>query len=220
MIQAALDCGLGNKTGIEIPERRGTIPTKKWREMDRVNRSWNLGQLANMSIGQGYVTANTVQMANMMAMVANNGVRYKPHLGRAFRDPLTLTDETVQPEVAGTIQADDAFWRMLRQSLVGVIDHGTARKFAQIPGLTWGGKTGSAEHGKKGANNTHAWFVGFAPADKPRLAICTMAEDAGHGGDAAAPLAAEVVAHYLMRPAAASSNRVASTAGSKPRSRG
>jgi penicillin-binding protein 2 len=220
MLQTALDCGLGNKTGIEIPERRGTIPTKKWREIDQVNRSWNLGQLANMSIGQGYVTTSSLQMANMMAMVANNGVRYKPHLVRAFRDPLTGQDEMVNPEMAGKIDLDEGFWRTLRQSLVGVIDHGTAQRAASIPGLSWGGKTGSAEHGKKGANNTHAWFVGFAPADKPRLAICTMAEDAGHGGDAAAPLAAEVVAHYLMRPAAASSNRVASTAGSKPRSRG
>ncbi|MEI7578086.1 MAG: penicillin-binding protein 2 [Armatimonadota bacterium] len=220
MLQAALDCGLGNKTEIEIPERRGTIPTKKWRDMDPVNRSWNMGQLANMSIGQGYVTTNTVQMANMMAMVANNGVRYKPHLVRAFRDSITGKDEMVAPVVANRIDLDEGFWSMLRQSLVGVIDHGTARRFASIPGLTWGGKTGSAEHGKKGANNTHAWFVGFAPADKPKLAICAMAEDAGHGGDAAAPLAAEVVAHYLMRPAAAASNRVASAAGSNPRSRG
>lgn len=220
MLQAALDCGLGNKTEIEIPERRGTIPTKKWRDIDPVNRSWNMGQLANMSIGQGYVTTNTVQMANMMAMVANNGVRYKPHLVRAFRDSITGKDEMVTPEIANRIDLDEGFWRMLRQSLVGVIDHGTARQSASIPGLTWGGKTGSAEHGKKGANNTHAWFVGFAPADKPKLAICAMAEDAGHGGDAAAPLAAEVVAHYLMRPAAASSNRVASAAGSKPRPRG
>lgn len=218
MMQAALDCGLGNRTGIEIPERRGTIPTKKWRDIDPVNRSWNLGQLANMSIGQGYITTNTLQMANMMAMVANNGVRYKPHLVRAFRDSLSLKDQMVTPEVVGKIDADDSFWRMLRESLVGVIDHGTAQRFASIPGLSWGGKTGSAEHGAKGANNTHAWFVGFAPADKPRLAICAMAEDAGHGGDAAAPLAAEVVAHYLMRPAAAASNRVASSAGSNPRS--
>ena len=220
MLQTALDCGLGNKTGIEIPERRGTIPTKKWRDIDPVNRSWNRGQLANMSIGQGYVTTNTVQMANMMAMIANNGVRYKPHLVRAFRDPLTGKDTMVNREVAGEIKADPEFWRMLRQALVGVIDHGTARKFATIPGLTWGGKTGSAEHGKKGANNTHAWFIGFAPADNPKIAICSMAEDAGHGGDAAAPLAAEVVAHYLSRSKAAASNRVASVAGSTTRSRG
>ena len=218
MLQTALDCGLGNRTGIEIPERRGTIPTKKWRDMDPVNRSWNLGQLANMSIGQGYITTSSLQMANMMAMVANDGVRYKPHLVRAIRDSFTQTDEMIEPEIAGEIKAEPWFWRMLRQSLVGVIDHGTARRFATVPGLTWGGKTGSAEHGKKGANNTHAWFVGFAPADKPRIAICTMAEDAGHGGDAAAPLAAEVVAHYLMRSAEASSNRVASANGSKPRS--
>ncbi len=220
MMQAALDCGLGNKTDVGIPERRGTIPTKKWRDLDPEGRPWSRGQLANMAIGQGYVTANTLQFANVMAMVVNNGVRYKPHLVRAMRDPMTQKDIPVKLDIAGKVEAEPWFWQMLKRGLIGVIDYGTAHKFAQIPGVRWGGKTGSAEHGKKGANLTHAWFVGFAPADNPRIAICAMAEDAGHGGDAAAPLAAEVVSHFLSRSNAVASNRVASATGSKPRARG
>lgn len=221
LMKISHECGVGEPTGVELRgESKGILPDEEWREKRPKERTWNLGQLANMSIGQGYLNTTPIQMANIAAMVANDGVRYRPHLVRAFRDPITGEDSYVKPEQIGKIDAEPWFWDMLKDGLVGVISHGTATRYAAINGLQWGGKTGSAEHGRKGANNTHAWFVGFAPRTNPKIAICAMAEDAGHGGDAAAPLAAEVVRHYLMRPDAASSNRVASTAGSKSPRRG
>jgi len=90
-----------------------------------------------------------------------------------------------------------AFWSTLQRGLVQVIEGGTATRVAKTPGLTWGGKTGSAENRRD--SKTHSWFVAFAPADDPKIAICVMLENAGHGSDAAAPVAAAIVRHYLAK---------------------
>jgi len=83
----------------------------------------------------------------------------------------------------------------LTSAMIHVIELGTART-AQIGGLVWGGKTGSAENQKD--HNTHSWFVGVAPIDAPKVVVCVMLENAGHGGDVAAPIAAKMVREYLM----------------------
>jgi cell division protein FtsI/penicillin-binding protein 2 len=82
----------------------------------------------------------------------------------------------------------------MKGALRGVVTSGTARS-ANVPGMEVAGKTGSTEHGR--GKTTHAWFVGFAPANNPRIAVCVLLEGAGHGGDVAAPVAAEVIKKYL-----------------------
>jgi penicillin-binding protein 2 len=200
LVEVAKSVGLGVRTGLEIGgESRGDLPTEGWLE-NRSNRKpavWYGGDAVNTSLGQGAVNTTPIQMANLAALVANNGTSYVPHLVRAVKDPTgTKKPKPVEPVVAHKVDAPPEFWATMKRSLVRVISNGTARS-AQISGVTWGGKTGSAEHrrGKK----THGWFVGFAPAENPKIAICVMVEAAGHGGDVAAPIARDIVNRYLTK---------------------
>ena len=102
----------------------------------------------------------------------------------------------VAPEVSHRIDASASFWHTLKSALRGVVAEGTARA-AAVPGVAVAGKTGSTEHSGKG--KTHAWFVGFAPLDDPKIAVCVLLEGVGHGGDVAAPIAAEVMKKYLKK---------------------
>jgi penicillin-binding protein 2 len=200
--KAALEMGLGERTGIEIGgEQRGLVPTDHW--LKHFKYHWHSGDTVNLSIGQGYVAATPLQMCNLAALVANNGVSYKPHVVKDIVDPLIPSRVThLQPEISHQVNASPEFWDTLKDALVGVITQGTART-AQIPGIVWGGKTGSTEHGLiKKQNKTHAWFIGMAPMDHPKIVICVLVEDAGHGGDIAAPIAGDVVHHYLVTEAA------------------
>ena len=214
MMQTALDCGFGAKTGIDLyGEIPGIIPTDSW--LLRNKKRFYYGNLAQMGVGQGFTAATPLQMANLVALVANRGVQYRPHSLHAIRDPLTQKDTFIEPEVIHTIKAEDWFWDMMHNALCHVIDNGTAVK-ARISGLEWAGKTGSAEHGAKLEGLTHSWFVGFAPKEKPRIAICVLGEGIGHGSDFAAPIAADIVKHYLFSSARALPNLPTSTSRSKP----
>jgi penicillin-binding protein 2 len=169
---------------------------------------WPLADTAFLGIGQGILAVTPIQMANLVALVANNGVNYKPHLARSLRNPLNPAKvEKIQPEELHRITGTPEFWTTFKSALVDVIEAGTAGS-ARIPGIRWGGKTGSAEE-KKG-NLTHSWFVGFAPYDDPKIAICVFVERGGHGGSVAAPIAKLIVERYLVPPKAA-------MASSKPR---
>ena len=204
MMQTALDCGFGEKTGIDLfGEIKGIIPTDKWLKANK--QTFFPGNLPQMGVGQGFTATTPLQMANLVALVANRGVQYRPHLLHAMRDPLTQANVYTKKEIIHTIKAEDWFWDMMQNALCEVIQSGTAQK-AKIEGLQWGGKTGSAEHGAKLEGLTHAWFVGFAPKNNPKIAICVLAEGVGHGGDFAAPIAGDIVKHYLFSSAKADSN--------------
>lgn len=221
--QTALDMGLGQRSGLEIGgEGRGVVPTDEWlrKVSKKKNPPWYLGDTANLSVGQGYMATTPLQMVNVVSMVANAGTIYRPHLVHAIKDPLgNGTVKLTEPEALHHIDLPNNVWQELKDALVGVVDNGTARS-AMIPGMTWAGKTGSAEHGRaKGTSKTHGWFVGFAPADNPKIAICVLAESAGHGGEIAAPIAKEIVQRYLIAPAkaaASASALVAPTASPVP----
>jgi penicillin-binding protein 2 len=194
-VEIAKEVGLAQPTGIEIGgEHRGTLPDERWLARNRKPPVWYGGDVVNASIGQGAVGATPIQMANIMALVANDGVAYVPHLVRSARSFEGLVSEPKERRVAHRIELPASFWASLRRSLGRVIESGTARS-AQIPNVAWGGKTGSAEH-RKGAL-THSWFVGMAPLDQPKIAVCVRVEAAGHGGDIAAPIAKAIVERYL-----------------------
>ncbi len=209
MMQTALDCGFGEKTGIDLfGEVRGIIPTDTWLKVTK--NTFYPGNLPQMGVGQGFTATTPLQMANLVALVANRGVQYRPHLLHAMRDPLTQKNTFVMPEIIHTVKAEDWFWDMMHEALCGVITSGTAKK-AHVDGLIWAGKTGSAEHGVNAEGRTHSWFVGFAPRDNPKIAICVLAEGVGHGGDHAAPIAGDIVKHYLFSAPKAAANLAASS---------
>jgi cell division protein FtsI/penicillin-binding protein 2 len=107
------------------------------------------------------------------------------------------------------IDLPEEWWKRLSDALVAVVEGGTA-KAAQIPGVRVAGKTGSSEHAS-GAR-THGWFVGYAPADNPKIAIAVVLEAAGHGGAVAVPVAKEILEAYLKTPASSTAANRALTA--------
>lgn len=216
--QAALDLGLGQRTGIDIGgESRGVVPTAEWIKRHRRDGRWYGGDTLNLSIGQGEVRCTPLQMAGMIGTIATRGIGYKPHLVREFRDPAGLTPpEPVTPEILHRVDAPSTYWDEVHAALAAVIDRGTATS-ARIPDVQWGGKTGSTEH-RKGIK-THGWFVGFAPLKNPQIAICVLIEEAGHGGDVAAPIAGMAVSHFLNRQKsrkAAAAKRISSASAVLP----
>ncbi len=151
----------------------------------------NEPQLAQASIGQYDVRVTPMQMAMVAAGIANKGVVMKPYLVQSVigsdlsviesADPTELS-EAVTPEVAAT----------LTDMMVGVVQEGSGTR-AQIQGVSVAGKTGTAEHGT--GRRAHAWFISFAPADDPKIAVAVVVEDGGTansetgGGAVAAPIA-------------------------------
>ena len=179
--------GFGTSTGIDLPgEKPGFIPASR-----RGRRPAFLGDTANMSIGQGAVLATPMQVARMMAAVANGGVFFKPRLvQRVLRaDGRVLYSDPGR--VNGHVELSPMVWAFLRQSLLDVVNGGTGVA-AHIPGIEIAGKTGTAQlvansRAERGQDN--AWFASFAPANDPQYVVVVMIEHGGKGGEVAAPIA-------------------------------
>lgn len=197
--ETCAELGLGERTGIDlIGESAGVVPTEAWIKRWRKDGRWYPGDTANFSIGQGEVSCTPLQMAKLVATVANRGVAHRPHLLKAIQDAMPTASAKPAPKSdPHLVSLPPRTWDALSRALVQVVEAGTAGK-ARIAGLRWGGKTGSAEN--RASHLTHSWFVGFAPAENPKIAIAVIVENAGHGGDIAAPIAAEVVKNYLLGP--------------------
>ena len=179
--------GFGTSTGIDLPgEKPGFIPASR-----RGRRPSFLGDTANMAIGQGAVLATPMQVARMMAAVANGGVFFKPRLvQRVLRaDGRVLYSDPGR--VNGHVELSPMVWAFLRQSLLDVVNEGTGVA-AHIPGIEIAGKTGTAQlvansRAERGQDN--AWFASFAPANDPQYVVVVMIEHGGKGGEVAAPIA-------------------------------
>jgi penicillin-binding protein 2 len=191
--------GLGSKTGIPLAtEKTGLVPDRQWKKKVK-NDSWYLGETYNAAIGQGYVLATPAQMARLMSAVSNGGHLYDAVLLRAEH----------QPEPSSDVGVKEGTLRVIREALKGVVNepHGTGYA-ARSPVVEIGGKTGTAQvisdksrermHGKQlAAFKDHAWFVAFAPTDKPEIALSVFVEHGGHGGEAAAPIARKAIEAYM-----------------------
>ncbi|MBS1722070.1 MAG: penicillin-binding protein 2 [Armatimonadetes bacterium] len=198
LLKVCEEVGLGKPTGLDVPgEAGGTVPTPEWWAKNRT-RPWSLGDTVNFGIGQGELATTPLQMACLTALVANRGVSYKPHLLRCVTGPQEgAKPEFVQPEVLGQIEATPDQWQDLTQAMYHVLSIGTARKSSHqfTPNIAWAGKTGSAENQK--GRETHSWFVGFAPLNDPQIVVSVVVENAGHGSEAGAPIAAQIVKYWL-----------------------
>jgi penicillin-binding protein 2 len=171
----ARDFGIGALTGIDLPEERtGLLPTPEWKQKTK-HMKWLGGDTLNLSIGQGFVTMSPLQMANMVALVANGGVVYKPHVLRETRDPQTgAVVSSVAPEVLHT----SALTAEVQEAMRGVITKGTAAPVITTRAVEVAGKTGTAEIGVEG--EWHSWFGAYGPyqtADpEERVVVVVMAE--------------------------------------------
>jgi peptidoglycan glycosyltransferase len=157
----------------------------------------NAPQTAQSAIGQYDVRATPLQMASVAATIANGGKRMRPYVVSEVLAPdLSVLDETKSEQLGEPISASTA--RQLTDMMVGVVQDGTGTR-AQIPGVPVAGKTGTAQHG---GPSPHAWFIGFAPANDPKIAIAVFVESGGGddnatGGRVAAPIAQAVMAAAL-----------------------
>jgi penicillin-binding protein 2 len=197
-------CGLGVKTDFDLgAEKEGLIPTSKWKQR-RFGEPWQPGETVSMAIGQSYVLVTPLQMARLIGAVFNGGTLYQPKVikwvGKEDREFYAFT-----PTVTGRLKVKPENLELVKRALTGVVQEarGTGGR-SRVQGISIAGKTGTAQvvslsAGTAGDFNDHAWFVALAPTDAPALALAIVVEHGGHGGSAAAPIAKELIAAYLLR---------------------
>jgi len=201
--------GLGEKTGIALDdERNGLIPDTEWKRK-RYRQPWFPGETISVAIGQGYVTVTPLQMANMMAAVANGGKLFRPYLVSKVESLDGATVREYGPELIRTIELKPDTLNRVRNALADVVSGaGGTGGAARTPLIQIAGKTGTAQVIEMKAvylkseqlsyfNRDHAWFVSYAPVDNPQVAIAVLVEHGGHGGEAAAPMAKKVFEKFV-----------------------
>ncbi|MFQ5668301.1 MAG: penicillin-binding protein 2 [Candidatus Binatia bacterium] len=201
--------GLGQPTGIDLEhEKAGRIPDTAWKH-ERFKQPWYAGETLSAAIGQGYVTATPLQMANLIATTAV-GKRFRPHLVKQIEAPDGTVIRTVVPEVTGTLKVRQTTLKQVREALRDVVNtaRGTGRR-ARLGDVEVAGKTGTAQVVRlrrtrptadriPWQQRDHAWFVGYAPVDAPQIAVAALVEHAAAGGGAvAAPLARQIIQAYF-----------------------
>lgn len=149
--------------------------------------------VAEQSIGQGEVLMTPIHAAMMAAAIANNGIMMQPYAVSGITSSEGTTIKEFSPKQLGQVM-DAKTAGIIRDLMVEVVKSGTGTK-AKVSKVVVAGKTGTAEVG--GGQKSHAWFVGFAPADKPRVAIAVLVENGGGGGSTAAPIASRVLKKAL-----------------------
>jgi penicillin-binding protein 2 len=202
----ARDLGLGNVTGIELAdEKKGLVPTAAWKK-EKINEPWYPADNYMNAIGQGFLQISPIQNCQIMSAVANGGVFYQPRLLLRTRNRETGEQKTFAPVRRRELAMDPRALELVRSALVGVTTEagGTAHG-AATPLGTVAGKTGTAQviaqkiPGQKLTESTqdHAWFIAYAPAERPQIAVAVLVEHGGHGGAAAAPVARKVIEEFL-----------------------
>jgi penicillin-binding protein 2 len=200
--------GLGRVTDSGLTgERPGLVPSPAWKRTT-FNDKWHPGDTVSLSIGQGLITVTPLQVARFMAAVANGGTLWKPRLVDriATADGRLLRQDA--PEIQGRVDLAPVIFDFLRDALGAVVAEGTGKQ-ARVPGVTVGGKTGTAQTHefrsdaeRKRRDQDHAWFAGFAPLDEPQVVVVVFAERAGLGGQVAAPIARDVLKAVFLEKVA------------------
>jgi penicillin-binding protein 2 len=182
----------GQKMPLDVGDQRaGLIPDSTYFN-DTYGR-WTAGYTVNLGIGQGDMSVTPMQLARYMAAIANGGTLHVPHFVRTLVHP--ETGKEIRPKVPEptTVPIDSAHFATVREGMRRVMENGTGQ-WVQIPGVSSGGKTGTAQnpHGED-----HSLFIMFAPFEDPEIAIAVAVENAGYGGSAAAPIASLMAEQYL-----------------------
>lgn len=188
--------GLGKNSNLRlVNERKGVVPDTKWKQEQR-KQPWYLGDTFNVSIGQGYVAVTPYQMARLTGSISNGGYIYEPSLLKLEEKPLMSKKLNVSFENISEI----------KKGLYGVVNEPSGTGWpARSSIVEICGKTGTAQvvgirkdsryHHE--LHRDHAWFIAFAPCDKPEVALSVLVEHGGHGGAAAAPIAKRAIEAYL-----------------------
>ena len=185
--------GFGQKTDIDLSEEvAGFFPDENY-YVKKYGENWPKSIMASLGIGQGEISVTPLQMAQYVGLIANNGKMKTPHFVRGYIDPAS---EKLVPFHYKEIDThiNQAAFDVVKEGMFLVVNgHGTATHI-RLPDINIAGKTGTAQnpHGKD-----HAWFVGFAPYENPKIAVAVLVENVGFGGTHAAPIAQKVIQTYL-----------------------
>ena len=209
--------GFGSASGIDIDgEVAGVLPSRAWKRerfasanYREEQRKWYLGDSISAGIGQGYNAFTPMQQAEAIAIIANDGTGFRPHLVKSIEDIKTGAVRDVEPQVSHVVAIKPENLALIKNALVGVAREGTsARAFIGAQYVS-AGKTGTAQlFSLKGEKYSaahvderlrdHAWYVAYAPADHPRIAVALLVENGGFGATAAAPIARQVFDYFLL----------------------
>jgi penicillin-binding protein 2 len=184
---------LGEVTGIEMPsEKKGLVPSPEWKQ-NKLHEPWTTGDTINIAIGQGPLWISPLQVAFMMAAVANNGIVYQPYIVNTITSPRGEVVYQSRVRKKDEIKLPDEAWRLLHAGLEEVVKNGTGR-ICQFETLKVAAKTGTAQnpHG-----NDHSWYVGYAPAENPELVVAVLVENGGSGASVAGPIARDMFKSYF-----------------------
>ena len=197
--------GLGEPTGVGLPgESSGLVPNPTWKRLN-YSESWVLGDTYNMSIGQGFVLATPLQMANVAAAIANGGTLYQPQVIREVTDAEGKVVVPFKPKELRKLDLDPDVLQTVREGMRAAVSWGTAHR-AALTTIAVAGKTGTAEfpgpRDEEGHLPTHAWFISFAPYENPELAMAIFVYGGGErsteGATVCAPLAREIYSYYFQ----------------------
>lgn len=187
--------GFGHKTGIDIPEEtKGLLPSTEYYNKRYGPKGWTEGYVVSLGIGQGELGVSPLQMALYTSILANSGTFNQPHLVRSLKNPLSGEITPVQYK-KHEVAIDKDYFKVIQKGMYLVVNgNGTARSI-RTSDISIAGKTGTAQnpHGQD-----HSWFIAYAPADDPKIAICVMVENAGFGATVAAPIAQRIILKYLL----------------------
>ena len=203
--------GLGKKTGIDLPgEMPGILPSSEWK-LRRYRQKWFAGDTVSVGIGQGYNIATPLQLAHATAVLAANGKVYRPQLVSHIQDVRNRTLKPIGSELVRSIAIKPEHLQQVRSALVDVTrPGGTAAQAGAGAPYSFAGKTGTAQVVaiKQGESynesrvherhRDHAWFIAYAPAENPTIALAVLVENGGHGSSAAAPIARIVLDYWLL----------------------
>ncbi len=208
--------GLGKETGLDmVGEADGLLPSRAWKRQafrERADQVWFPGETVIAAIGQGYMLASPLQLANATAALATRGKRFKPHLVAAFEDPVSGKRTLIAPERLPDVNIENEFyWDNVLAGMHDVMQ--SSRGTAQAVGLgapyQMAGKSGTAqiisisqdeEYNEEEIDERlkdHALFIAFAPYDEPRIAVAVIVENGSSGSRVAAPIARAVMDEYL-----------------------
>ncbi|BEV18013.1 penicillin-binding protein 2 [Herbaspirillum sp. DW155] len=206
--------GFGQITGIDLEhEKRGILPSTDWKRTafrKPEQKRWIAGDTVSLGIGQGYNSFTPLQLAQATAILANNGVVMKPHLVKIIEDGVSHERTETVPKESYRIPLNQENIDFIKRAMVGVVKEGTgAAAFRGAP-YESGGKTGTAQviniaknqkyDSKKLSRIFHdnGLYIGFAPADAPRIAIAAVVENGGWGAGVAAPLVRKAMDYFML----------------------
>ncbi|HRP24209.1 MAG TPA: penicillin-binding protein 2 [Thauera sp.] len=205
--------GFGERTGIDLPgEATGVLPSPEWKRSrfrKPEQQRWYAGETISVGIGQGYNAFTPLQLANAMAALVNDGKLFRPHVVKYVVDSRTGERRAVEPEPLREIPLQQAHLKSVLDAMVDVNKSGTGRRAFQGAPYSVGGKTGTAQvfslRGQRYVEKNvrerlrdHSWFVAYAPAENPKIALAVLVENGGFGSQSAAPIARQVIDYYLL----------------------